>query len=124
MPNGGDGGRRARSVRMTRLRAHGEIEGDDRQRRRERRGGGGRRYGRDWNVEPKPSGTATEKFRVSDDVERWEFQLGAPMPDRKGQVGPDPCGLAERQCQWLHSLASYRLFLFFRHLVLDHRLAA
>jgi hypothetical protein len=24
------------------------------------------------------------------------------MPHREGQVGPDPSGLAERQCQWLH----------------------
>src|ERR1700681_1723359 len=101
---------------MTRLRAHGEVEGDDRQRRRKHRGGGGRRYGRDWNVEPEPSGTAAEKFRVSDDVERREFQLGASMPDRKGQVGPDPCGLAARQCQWLHRLASYPFFLFFTSL--------
>jgi hypothetical protein len=68
---------------MTRLRAYGEIKGDDWQSRRKRAGGGGGFYGRDGNVEREPSSTAAEKFRVSDDVERWEFQLGASMPDRK-----------------------------------------
>ena len=85
------------------------IEEDNGQGGGECRGGGGGRDDRERNVEPEPSGAAAEKLRVSDDVERRQLQLGASTPDRQGQVGPDPGGLAERQCQGLHDLA-YCLF--------------
>ena len=47
-------------------------------------------------------GTPTQKVGVGDDVEWRKVEFGALMPDRKGKVGADPGGLAERQCQGLH----------------------
>ena len=95
----GDRGRRARCVRAAGLGGDGDADVDDRQRAAE---GGGRRrrldHG-DRNVRRDALGAPAQEFRIGEDVERIELELGAPPPRRECDVGSDPGRLAERQRQ-------------------------
>src|SRR5262245_28935638 len=99
MADRGNGGRRARCIRLPGQGGGRNIERHNRQCVRKSVSGLRRRHYTHGNIQSEQMSAASDEFRIGDDIECGQSKLGAPAPELDCQVWTDASRLAQRQSQ-------------------------